>query len=155
MKTLKFLLFAALTLSMGMACSGDDDSDDKVKLTGTRWKLANIRNTVTGELRILEPRPPVQPIGDYYEKESFSFTFDTDTAGVGRSCTNQLYVNIKATKGSYLGCMTEVHEGTDDCIYFSNVLYWVDECFFKEDMLIFAYTQDNIRYHLQFKQVKE
>ncbi|MDR0733115.1 MAG: hypothetical protein LBF08_03515 [Dysgonamonadaceae bacterium] len=156
MKTLKFI-FALLALSMGMACSEKDalELNNEIKLTGTKWKLADIHNFATGELKTLEPRPPIEPIGSHYERESFSFTFDTDTTGLGRSCTNLIYVNIKGTNGSYLGCMTEISEVTDDCIYFSNILHLVDECFFKEDVLLFAYTQDNVRYHLQFKQVKE
>jgi hypothetical protein len=125
------------------------------KLTGTGWQLVNIRNLATGELRTLEPLPPIEPIGNHYEKECFSFTFYNDTVGYGRTCGNAMYVNIKGTNGAYLACMTEVGEVTDDCIYFSDILRLVDECFFKEDQLIFAYTQDNVRYHLQFKQVKE
>jgi hypothetical protein len=122
--------------------------NDEMKLTGTQWKLTDIRNLATDELKTLEPH-------SRFENECFSFTFKNDTAGFGRSCTNLIGVNIKGTNGRYLGCMTAVYEGTDDCIYFSDILRLIDDCFFKEDLLIFAYTQDNVRYYLQFKQVKE
>jgi hypothetical protein len=134
---------------MGTACSEKDTLKEKQELTGTKWRLADIRNLATGELRTLEPH---HPDGQF---ESFSFTFENDTLGYGRSCVNGMLVNIKGTNGSYLGCMTEVYEGTADCIYFSDVLRLVDDCFFEKDLLIFAYTQDNVRYHLQFKQLKE
>jgi hypothetical protein len=153
MKTLKFLIFAVLALSMGMTCSKDDASEERqdlasLKLTGTKWKLADIRNIATGELRTLDSHRP-----NDYEKECFSFTFENDTLGYGRACVNGMLVNIKGTNGSYLGCMTEARDVTVDCRYFSDVLYLVDDCFFEKDLLIFAYTQDNVRYHLQFKQV--
>ncbi|MDR1090641.1 MAG: hypothetical protein LBL79_06150 [Prevotella sp.] len=149
-KTLKFLLFAVLALSMGVACSKDDMPEEKLELPGTKWKLADIRNLATGELRTLEPH---RPDGQF---ESFSFTFEDDTIGRGRSCTNGMFVNIKGTThGRYLGIMTMVYEGTGDCYYFSDVLPLVDDCFFEKDQLIFAYTQDDVRYHLRFKQVKD
>jgi hypothetical protein len=150
MKTLKFL-FALLVLSMVTACAGNDTPEEKRKLTGTKWKLEDIRNLATGELRMLEPHHP----NSLYETECFSFTFENDTIGRGHSCTNGMHVNIKGTNGGYLGLMTYIGEGTDDCHYFSDILHLVDGCFFKEDQLIFTYTQDNVRYHLQFKQVKE
>jgi hypothetical protein len=154
MKTLKFLLITLLAVSMVTACSEKDTPQEKRELTGTKWKLSDIRNLATGELRTLESLPPIEPIGSHYEEECFSFTFENDTVGYGRTCGNAMYVNIKGTNGAYLGCMTEVGEVTGDCYYFSDILYFVDECFFKEDQLIFAYTQDNVRYHLQFKQDK-
>jgi hypothetical protein len=125
------------------------------KLAGTGWKLANIRNTATGELRTLEPPPPFKPDGDNCGERYFFFIFQNDTVGFGRSCANLISVYIKGRKGSYLGCMTEALDPPGDCYYFSAILGLVDECFFEEDVLIFAYTQDNVRYHLQFKQVKE
>jgi hypothetical protein len=150
MKT-KFFLFAMLALNMNMACSEDDTPEQPSELASTKWKLANIRNLATSELRTLEP---FRHSGKN-EEECYTFTFKTDTTGYGRSCANLIGVNIKGTNGYYLHVMTLVYEGKDDCIYFSDVLHLVDECFFKEGQLIFAYTQDNIRYHLQFKQVKE
>jgi hypothetical protein len=155
MKTLKILLIALLALNMGMTCSKNDASEKRqdlasLKLTGTKWKLAGIRNLATGELRTLEP---YRPDGQF---ESFSFTFEDDTLGHGRSCGNVMYVNIKGTtNGHYLGIMTLAGEPTDDCYYFNDSTRLVDDCFYEKDRLIFAYTQDNVRYHLQFKQVKE
>ncbi|MDR1120197.1 MAG: hypothetical protein LBM08_04695 [Dysgonamonadaceae bacterium] len=151
MKTLKIFLSTLLALSMVMACAENDTPKEQPELSGTKWKLAGIRNLATGELRTLEPYHS----NGLYEKECFSFTFEDDTLAYGLSCTNGMLVDIKGTNGIYLGCMTEVYEGTADCIYFSDVLYLVDDCFFEKDQLIFAYTQDNVRYHLQFKQVKQ
>jgi hypothetical protein len=153
MKILKIFLFTVLALSMVMACAENDTPEEKRELTGTKWKLAGIRNLATGELRMLEPLPPIKSVGSLYEKECFSFIFENDTIGRGRACANGMYVNIKGTNGSYLGCMTEIGDVTADCRYFTDVLYFVDDCFFEKDLLIFAYTQDNVRYHLQFKQV--
>ncbi|MDR0763303.1 MAG: fibroblast growth factor [Bacteroidales bacterium] len=150
MKMLKIFLLTAFALAMGMACS-EKNTLEQDKLTGTKWKLAGIRNLTTDELRILEP----WTLSGMGEKECYIFTFENDTVGFGTSCRNLIRVDIKGTSGIYIGCMTEASEGTDDCIYFSDVLRLLDECFFKENQLIFAYTQDNVRYHLQFKQVKE
>jgi hypothetical protein len=129
-------------------------TEEKRELTGTKWKLADIRNLATNELRTLDPYHHGR-----YDNKSFSFTFEDDTTGWGWTCGNQMDVNIKGTSkssnGRYLYTGTEAYEGTADCIYFSDVIHLVDDCFFKEDQLIFAYTQDDVRYHLQFKQVKE
>ncbi|MDR1341967.1 MAG: hypothetical protein LBK18_01780 [Prevotellaceae bacterium] len=151
MKTLKFFLFSMLVLSMGTACSEKDTPEEKQELTGTKWKLANIRNLATGELRTLDASSP----SGKKEEEYFSFTFENDTTGSGRSCANHMYVNIKSSDGRYLYITTEIADVTDDCRYFTGILPLVDDCFFEKDLLIFAYTQDDVRYQLQFKQVKE
>jgi hypothetical protein len=150
MKTLKFL-FAALALLMCTACTENNAPEEKPALTATKWKLSDIRNLATGEARTLEPFKHSGGI----EEECYAFKFENDTVAYGRSCTNGMYVNIKGTNGRYLGIMTKVYEVTDDCIYFADITRLVDECFFKEDQLIFAYTQDDVRYHLQFRQVKD
>jgi hypothetical protein len=155
MKTLKFLIFAALALGMTAACSTDYPSEEgldlmTLHLSGTKWQLEDIHNLKTGKSRILEPLPSTNP---NYERECYTFTFRDDTIAYGRSCVNALYVNVKGPEGAYLGCMTEVGEPKGDCHYFSDVLRLVDNCFYEKERLIFAYTQDGVRYHLRFKEV--
>jgi hypothetical protein len=86
--------------------------------------------------------------------ECFIFTFADDTLAYGRSCSNGLLVNVKGTtSGRYLNIMTMVGEVTDDCWYFHDITRLVDNCFYEKERLIFAYTQDGVRYHLRFKEV--
>jgi hypothetical protein len=138
---------------MAAACSSEYPSEEgpdlmSLHLSGTKWQLEDIRNLKTGKSRTLEPHARIEG--------SYSFTFKDDTLAYGRSCTNSMYVDVKGTAtGHYLGIMSMVYEGTDDCIYFQDITRLVDNSFYEKERLIFAYTQNKVRYHLRFKQVTE
>jgi hypothetical protein len=122
-----------------------------VKLSGTKWRLAGILNVETGELKTLEPYN-IKTGNDC--EDCYTLAFDTDTTALGRSCGNLIHATTKKTAaGFYIGNATEVYE-TGDCGLFLEVLMLVDDCFFEENQLIFAYTQDKVRYYLTYKRVE-
>jgi len=61
-------------------------SDDPKSLKGTKWKLAGIVDTETGDLKVIEPKNC---------ERCYTFTFDTDSTASGNSITNILLVSLR------------------------------------------------------------
>ncbi|MDR1526532.1 MAG: hypothetical protein LBS46_02540, partial [Dysgonamonadaceae bacterium] len=115
MKTLKYLLFAVLALSISMACSedvvsGTDISDDETGLTGTKWQLAAFIDVQTRES--IEPEPKDC-------NRCYTLEFDSDTTATGKSALNTLHF-IVTPSTIEMSLMTEIgdsHYGNVDLYY--------------------------------------
>ena len=59
---------------------------EEISLKGTKWKLAGIVDTETGDLKELEPKDC---------DECYTFTFDTDSTAIGWITSNDLIVNLR------------------------------------------------------------
>jgi hypothetical protein len=164
-KILSLFLFGILLSLWGCSNDGDlskdndtassntkeNENTDISSLVDTKWKLAGIMNVETGELKTLEPYN-IKTENDC--EDCYTLTFDTDTTAWGRSCANIIQAFTKKTAaGFYMGICTYVYE-TGDCGLFLEVLPLVDDCFFEENLLIFAYTQDKVRYYLTYKRAE-
>ena len=132
---------------MSFGCSNGDDS-----LVGIQWKLKGILNVETGELIVLKSHRETDC------DRCYTLRFETDSTGFGYSCANGLHFNINGFVNSsdrtdYIGVMTDVLDPPGDCSLFIEVLPMIDDCFFCDYQLIFAYMQDKIRYHLVYKKL--
>jgi hypothetical protein len=128
------------------------DENPHISLADTQWNLEGISNVKTGELRVLKSHNETDC------ENCYTLRFETDTTGFGRSCVNALSFNINGYKNrtnriDYIGVMTYVYEIGGDCGLFIEALPLIDDCFFNDNRLIFAYTQANIRYHLIYKKL--
>jgi len=98
--------------------NNEDDSsgvnnDGEVSLKGTKWKLAGIVDTRTGDLKVLEPKDC---------EECYTLMFDTDSTYTGITSTNKFVGALEISTGiiRILGS-TKIVEQYDGELYFQTL----------------------------------
>ena len=109
MKTF-FLKQIVTLLAMGIVIAGCNSKDDEqpTSLKGTKWKLAGIVNTQTGELRVLEPKDC---------EECYTLTFNTNSAATAYNVNRTIQVDIlhSCDIDDMLWCERYEKDGKDYC----------------------------------------
>jgi hypothetical protein len=101
MKTLKSVTFAALALSIGTTCSGDQLPEEKLELPGTQWKLSALVNLQAHTSVELEPKAC---------DKCYTIEFVSDTKAIGKSVMNELIFAVTPSKITPPG-MTKIWDG--------------------------------------------
>jgi predicted nucleic-acid-binding Zn-ribbon protein len=155
MKTLKFLIFAVLALSMAVACSGDKLSgqgtemeaplqDGESTLTGTQWKLAALVDVQTREFIELEPKRC---------NKCYTIEFVSDTKAIGKSVMNELIFVVTPSKIT-MSAMTKIGDSdNNDAGLFYDALQTIDAYEYNESELKIYY--DNKNKYLSYKPLSQ
>jgi hypothetical protein len=142
MKTLKFLIFAMLALSMSIACSESVAPEEKPELTGTQWKLAALVDMQTRES--IEPDPKEC-------NKCYTLEFDSDTTATGQSILNELRFIVTSSNIKMLE-MTEIWDGENNNVdLFYDALLTIDTYEYSRDELKIYY--DEGRYYLLYYRI--
>jgi hypothetical protein len=149
--TLCIIVTSLFILSAGCADNEKENEDENeiVSLTGTKWELAGIVDVQTGELKELEPKDC-----DY----CYTLEFDSDSTATGFSAGNKIKVCllqscISTGAPAIIGLMTFVHDGEiGDARLFNDAIYIVDSYSVEKNGMKFFYN--NKRNYLLFKLVE-
>ena len=128
MKTCKLFI----QLCIIMFCLSCSSNSDVRFLKGTKWKLAGLVDTQTGELEELEPKSC---------DTCYSFTFDTDNTAFGNSITN--YIGVFLIPELRIIVLTEAYDyNVGDAANFYDAIQSVVSYDLKKNELKFYYNEN-------------
>jgi hypothetical protein len=108
--------------------------NDKMKLTGTKWKLGALVDIQTGES--IEPEPKEC-------NKCYTLEFDSDTTAIGISVLNELRFIVTASNIKVLA-MTKIGDGINNNVdLFYDALLTIDTYEYSKDELKIYYDRKN------------